>query len=156
MFGHHVLLLLLWDVCVVGKPRQGNGIKPLICSVLWHLNGGRDETEAADATCDLLSRVHCLARLPHSEFLWRVCQHLMPLPFSFLYFTLGAWYMARPVTRINLKGCKLQRALNAFQGKVYGGNKEIISNSFLEHCNKGIFQGRKIIFYCCTCNVHSC
>lgn len=60
------------------------------------------------------------------------------------------------LTRIHLYGCQLQKALNTFQGKVHGGNKEIISNSFLEHGNKGIFQERKIIFYCCTCNVHSC
>lgn len=97
----HVLLLGLGGVWLAAKPRQSKGIKSfiaLVCSALQSLNHGRTRRGAEDGPCDSLSWAHYFAwdHLPHSEFLWQVCQHLILLPFSFSYFTLGAWYVAGP------------------------------------------------------------
>lgn len=98
---HHMLLWWFGGVWVAAKPRQANGIKLviiLICSASQYLNNGRTEKGAGDATCPALSWAchFALEHLPHTDFLWQMCQHLILLSFSFSYFTPGACYMARP------------------------------------------------------------
>lgn len=98
---HHMLLGWFWGIRLSAKPKQGNGIKlviTLICSASQHLNNGRTEKEAANPTCAAVSQPHrvALERLPCTDFLWQMCQHLILLSSSFSYFTPGARDVARP------------------------------------------------------------
>ena len=135
---------------MAAKPRQGKGIKSfitLICSALQSLNHGWSSEGAQAAPCNLLAQTHCFAleHLPPSEFLQQMYQHPTLLPFSFSYFTPGARYVAGSDKNKFIR-MQAPENLEYIPVKGPGGNKEIISNSFLSTVTRAFCGGEKSCF----------
>lgn len=102
---------------------------------------------SSEAPRHLLSWAHHSAWqcLPHSEFLWQMCQQLILLPFSFSFFTLGAWSMARPDKN---KFIRMQATESPEYIPVKGplGKQWNHFNSFLSAVTRAFSRGEKSCF----------